>query len=156
MRLNPFRSLLVTLGYLATGRLCFRRELVGKRLTLPDGRQYVIFRHVVVEAGPGTPGPGATFIVQFHLAGMSVAQNIRFSLIPIPFFVGLPGFRSKLWSYCPETGDFAGIYEWSTVQDAENYAASFAVRFMTRRSVPGSVRFEILPGDRRSALSAIS
>ena len=50
-----------------------------------------------------------------------------------------------MWILDEASGDFQGIYEWDTAQDAENYAHSFAVRFMTMRSVPGSVSCEIAP-----------
>ena len=60
-------------------------------------------------------------------------------------YVGLPGFRSKLWMVNPESGDFSGYYEWDTIEDAENYGRSFAAGFMTRRSVPGSVSLKVLP-----------
>ena len=43
------------------------------------------------------------------------------------------------------SGDFQGVYEWDTVEDAKNYASSFAMKFMTIRSVPGSVSHEIVP-----------
>ena len=54
--------------------------------------------------------------------------------------------------YDPETGENQGVYEWETVDHAESYARSFALRFMTRRSIPGSVSYRILPQDRRSAV----
>ena len=76
---------------------------------------------------------------------MSIRQNALFSSIPIPFYVGLPGFRSKLWMYNLESGDSYGYYEWNTVEDAENYSHSFAASFMTRRSVPGSETFLMIP-----------
>jgi hypothetical protein len=47
--------------------------------------------------------------------------------------------------YNPESGDSSGYYEWDTVEDAENYSRSFAAGFMARRSVPGSVSFNVLP-----------
>jgi hypothetical protein len=76
---------------------------------------------------------------------MTTAQNKRFSLLPIPFFIGLPGFRSKLWMADVATGDCQGLYEWDTVQDAETYAHSFAMKFMMMRSVPGSVSWTVTP-----------
>ena len=42
-------------------------------------------------------------------------------------------------------GDFQGIYEWDSVEHAKNYANSFAMKFMTMRSVRGSVSYVILP-----------
>lgn len=43
-------------------------------------------------------------------------------------------------------GDFQGLYRWATVAAAERYANSYAMRFMTRRAVPGSVSHRITAG----------
>ena len=146
MRPNPFLSFLNTLVYALRGRLHFPKGRIGEVLTMEDGQEFVIFRQVIVDPGEDQPEkPGATFRVRFHVAHMSPKQNKFFSLLPIPFFVGLPGFRSKLWTLNGTTSDFQGIYEWDTVQDAENYAKSFAMKFMTMRSVRGSVSYEIIP-----------
>lgn len=147
-QLNLWRSIITSVHALAAGRLRFRREMMNREIPLADGT-FVIFRSVVVDPPPGEPArAGATFVVRFHVANMTLRQNILFSCLPMWAIMGLPGFRSKLWGYIRETGDFQGIYEWQTTADAEAYAQSAAMRFMTRRSVPGSVSFRILPGDR--------
>jgi hypothetical protein len=87
----------------------------------------------------------AVFKVRFHLTNMPPKRNIKFSLVPMLIILGLPGFRAKLWMLNEVNGDFQGIYEWDTLQDAENYANSFALKFMISRSVPGSVSHEIIP-----------
>ena len=146
MGLNPFVALLKTHTYLLRGLLHFPRDRIGQVLTMEDGREFAIFRQVVVDTSPDRPEePGAIFRVRFRVAHMSPRQNRLFSLLPIPFFVGLPRFRSKLWMLNESTSDFQGIYEWGTAQDAENYAASFAMKFMAKRSVPGSLSYEIIP-----------
>ena len=144
-KMNPAFSVIKVIGYAVTGRLSFPRGLVGKEF-LMDREKWIIFRQVIVKPGKKQPAiPGAIFVPKFHVANMSVRQNILFSLLPMWFIIGLPGFRSKLWMYNPQNGDSAGFYEWDTVQDAENYSHSFAARFMTNRSVPGSVSFRIIP-----------
>lgn len=133
------------IGYALAGRLSFPRKLVNTEFSM-DGEKWTIFRQVIIKPGKNQPAvPGAVFIPRFHVANMSVKQNIRFSLLPMWFIIGLPGFRSKLWMYNPENGDSAGYYEWDTLRDAENYSNSFAARFMTKRSVPGSVSFKMAP-----------
>jgi hypothetical protein len=102
---------------------------------------------------PGAGEPEAVFTVRFHLANMSPAANKIFLNLPVPFFAGLPGFRHKLWLFDPASGDFRGCYEWDTVEDARNYAGSFAVNFMKGRSVPGSVSYKIM--DRRTMTDVI-
>lgn len=150
---NPIRSLLVFLAGLMLGRIHLNREYLNRAAEMPGGERFIIFKAITfAKPQPPAGSMAATFIVRFRLAGMSVQQNIRFSWIPIPFFAGLPGFRSKLWMYDPETGENQGVYEWETVRHAESYTRSFALRFMTRRSIPGSVSYRILPQDRRSAV----
>ena len=146
MSLNLWRAFLKANVYLLTGRLHFPRARVGKTITMPDGEDYVIFREVYLDPTPSQPKqPGAIFIPHFHVARMSPKANQIFSLLPIPLFVGLPGFRTKLWLLNKQNGDFAGLYQWDTVEDAENYARSQAMRYMTRRSVPGSVSYRVIP-----------
>ena len=89
--------------------------------------------------------PGVIFKVRFRVANMTSEQNKLFSILPIPFFVGLPGFRSKLWMLDRNTGDSQGVYKWDTLQEAQNYANSFAMKFMTRRAVVGSISHEVRP-----------
>ncbi|MEW6032762.1 MAG: hypothetical protein AB1645_07765 [Bacillota bacterium] len=143
---SPFVSLLRTLGLALTGRIRFPRGRVGETVELEEGHRAVVFREVVVRPGRGRPEkPGATFRVRFRLAGMGPRANKVFSLLPIPFFVGFPGFRGKLWLYDDRNDEWWGLYQWDTPAHAERYARSFAVRFMTRRSVPGSVSWNVLP-----------
>jgi len=143
---HPLSSLVGTIRLVLRGRVHFPRKRLGQPLIL-DGEKWIIFRQVVIDPGPGQPAqPGAVFRPRFHLRGMSARANMLFSWLPVPFFIGLPGLRSKLWLYDPISGDFSGWYEWDSVEDAERYSRSFAVAFMTRRSLPGSVSFQVLPG----------
>lgn len=146
IQFNPFLSFLRTLGYAVRGRIHFPKHRVGKVIRTENGQEFIIFRQVIVDPSQNQPKkPGAIFRVQFRVAHMSPRQNKLFSLLPIPFFVGLPGFRSKLWMLNESTGECQGIYEWDTVEYSKKYANSFAMRFMTMRSVPGSISYEILP-----------
>ncbi len=144
MSVRPFHSLLKAFGYIIKGRLHFPRHRIGESVTMEDGEIFTVFRHVIVipSSNQGEP-PRAVFRVRFRVANMSPQQNKRFSLIPIPFFIGLPGFRSKLWMTNETTGFNQGVYEWNTIQDAQNYANSFAMKFMEKRSVPGSISHQI-------------
>ena len=145
MSLNPFVAFLKTISYLVRGRLHFPRDRIGEVLVSEDALKFVIFRHVLVDSAQDQPKiPGAIFTVRFRVTNMSPKQNKVFSLLPMPFFVGLPGFRSKLWMLNDTYGIFQGLYEWDTLQDAKNYAHSFAMKFMKKRSVPGSVSYEIM------------
>jgi len=135
-------SFLKTHWYLLTGRLHFPRERIGETFTLGGEQVFTIFRQVIVDpTREEPPKQGALF----RVAGMTPEQNKRFSILPIPFFIGLPGFRSKLWMDDHATGESQGVYKWDTVGDAQNYANSFAMQFMTRRAVPGSISRKVQP-----------
>jgi hypothetical protein len=144
MGFNPLVSFVRFVWMIVSRRIRFPRGEVGRVLSLGGKGHFIVFRHAVVRDGRSIPGrPAATFIVRFRVAGMSPEANRRFSLLTIPFFAGLPGFCSKRWLIDVKTGEFAGYYGWRTRADAERYAASFAVRFMTHRATPGSVSYEI-------------
>jgi len=134
------RALARTVFLLLMGRVRFPRSEIGRVLTMDDGAQFVVFRHVRVR---GRGDPAAQFIVRFTPAHMSVRQNIRFSLLPMLALLGMHGFREKFWCVNEETGMCQGIYAWQTPADAAAYAESIALRFMTRRSVEGSVWCQI-------------
>jgi hypothetical protein len=142
IRFSPVGSLTRFIICLATGRVRFPRHRLGRTISV-KGTDYEIVKEIEIMQ-PGAGEPEVTFTVKFHLAGMSPAANKIFLNLPIPFFAGLPGFRHKLWLFDKSTGDFRGLYEWQTVEDARKYSKSFAVWFMKRRSVPGSVEYEII------------
>ncbi len=146
MKLNPLTSFLKANLCLVMGRLHFPRNRIREMVTNEDGQGFIIFRQMIRDPDPHDVGRnGAIFKVRFRVADMSPRMNKVFSLFTIPFFAGLPGFRSKLWLLDEETGFCMGIYEWATLQDAENYSRSFAMKFMIKRSESGSVSFEIIP-----------
>jgi hypothetical protein len=122
-----------------------------------NDEQFTVFRHVVIkspsrraatpedsETPEAAKSPEAFFVATFKPKNMTIAANKRFSLLPMMVFMGFTGFRSKMWMVDETTGLCRGVYEWQTRGDAEAYSRSIAVRFMTRRSEPGTVRFEIV------------
>jgi hypothetical protein len=113
---------------------------------MEDGARFTVFRHAIVT---GKSTPAAAFVVRFTPARMSVRQNIWFSLLPMLPLLGQRGFCEKYWCVDKESGMCQGIYAWQTLADAQLYAGSVALRFMTRRSLPGSVSHDVR--DRSSA-----
>ena len=141
--MNPFRSFLKSLSYFMTGNLIFPKERIGETYRMEDGREFSIFRHAIVKSESISPSP-AIFKVRFLLANMTPERNKVFSLIPIPFFIGLPGFKAKLWMIDEKDGYFQGMYEWNSLLSAQKYSKSFAMKFMTKRSMPGTANYEII------------
>jgi len=142
---NALTSLLKTISYVITGRFHLVKDHVGE-VIINDEQEYAVFRQVVVDRNQGRGRePGAMLIIRFNFASGSPKQNKLLSLIPIPLIAGSPGFRSKTWMLNKANGGFQGIYEWETVQDAENYKKSLAIKLMTKRAAPGSIVFQIIP-----------
>lgn len=143
--MNPIFSLFKTIILFITGRLHFPEDNIDKILTMEDRQKFRIFRQAIADTLKDKYGKHtAIFIVRFQTK-MPPKRNKSFSLIPMPFFMGLPGFREKYWTVNESNGYSQGIYEWATEQEAKNYANSFAMKFMTKRCIPGSISFVIIP-----------
>ena len=139
---GPFSSIVRAIYLLMQRRIHFSKGRL--RDIVDEGEEFEIFRHMTLDPSKDQPEkPGAIFKVRFQFASMSPEMNIRTSLIPIPFIVAQPGFRSKMWMLGQETGEFQGVYEWDTVASAENYWISFPMKLMKRRAVPESLSYEI-------------
>ena len=137
---------------LMAGRTRCCRTRVGRPLTMSDGRTYVPFRHTRKEAARWSPNTQpAVLQPRFSLPFFDPHRRRLHSLFRVvcivttPFFVGLRGFRSKLWMVDPETGDFAGLYEWDDAGAARAYAEGLC-KVLRLLSVPGSVTYELQPG----------
>lgn len=143
MRQNPITLILHALGLGLRGRIRFEGNLEGEWLE-DRGERFVKFRKVVVEPTSEQPShPGATFRVRFRFKNLSAKANRLLSLIPIPFIVGQPGFRSKMWLLGEDSGDFIGYYEFDSKEAAEAYWDSLPLRMMRRRMAPDSLTYEI-------------
>ena len=139
---DPFSSIVRATYLLLQGRIHFPKDRLGE--IVDDGEEFEVFRHMTLDPGNDQPEkPGAIFKVRFRFASMSQEMNIKTSLIPIPFIVAQPGFRSKTWLLGRESGEFQGIYEWDTVASAENYWTSFPMKLMKKRAVPDTLSYEI-------------
>jgi len=139
------------------GRLPFSRERVGNALPTDDGRTFVVFRETRANPPKRSSGvhPTSWFLVTYRLKYGSSGEGERQSLssadrlVPVvmtPYFVGLPGFRYKLWMHNEETGDFRSLYAFERGEDARHNVAALR-RLMNRIAVPGSVSFERLSGE---------
>ena len=131
------------LRLLLCGHFLFPKTRLRESIAIEDGRQYRVFKHVYRNEA-NLPAVSGVFRVWFH-SRTSARFTMFYTNFMMPFFLGMQGFRSKLWLVNDSTGDFGGIYEWDTVEDAERYATSFAMRLSKMRSVPGSFSAEFFP-----------
>ena len=137
---------------LCAGRThCYRTRL-GRPLRMSDGRTYVPFRHTRKDpACWATDEAPAVLQPRFRLPFFRPGRRRLHALFRVvcivttPFFVGLPGFRSKLWMVDPATGDFAGLYEWDDARTARAYGEGLS-KVLRLLSVRGSVSYELRPG----------
>jgi len=124
------------------GRVHFPKKRLGEVVHAKE--RFIIFRQLVLDPTAMQPErPGAGLAVRFRFRRFSLKTNQLLSIIPIPFILAQPGFRSKTWMFVKETGQFQGLYEWDTVEDAEAYEVSFPMRLMQKRAVPGSLTYTI-------------
>ncbi|GAA3794896.1 MULTISPECIES: hypothetical protein [Amycolatopsis] len=142
-----------------TARMLARREIhlprrhVGERLTFADGSSGVVYRETTVDSPPGDP---CVLVVTFRLRWVRGRGHTLFrweSLLNTPLFVGFPGFTSKLWLAHDDRGRYRGVYEWDGPERAEHYARSLW-RVLALVSVPGSIDYVVLPGQRRDDVLA--
>ncbi len=125
------------------GRVHRIKDVIGN-VEHGEDEDFKAFRQVVRDPLKGGPEkPGAILVVRFRFAKFSAKTNRLLSLIPIPFIVAQPGFRSKTWMIGQKTGLFQGLYEWDSVKDAEKYETSFPLRLMKMRAVPETLVYEI-------------
>ena len=128
---------------LVAGRTHCVSAHLGEPLRMSDGRTYTPFRHTVKDAAHRSTSQAPTVLQpRFHLRFMGPRRRRLHSLFRVVcivttlFFVGLPGFRSKLWMVDPVTGDFAGLYEWDGGPNAGAYVEGLA-KVLRLRPPPG-------------------
>lgn len=139
----PLILLAVAVGKWACGRVRFPKDSIGDIEQGAD-EDFEVFRKISIQpSGEQPERPGAVFIVRFRFARFGTMTNRGLSLIPIPFIVAQPGFRSKTWLIGRRTGMFQGVYEWDTIEDARRYWTSFPMQLMKRRAVPETLSCEV-------------
>lgn len=128
-----------------SGRVHFPEEYVGANLKMEDDKVFTVLRRLQVEARDDASDGYAVFKVRFKFKSLNLDTNKSLSMIPAPFLMGMKGFREKYWTFNEETDYFQGIYQWESKEIAEHYPESFIYKLMTKRSVPGTLSYEVLP-----------
>jgi hypothetical protein len=154
-RLGPvgwLRSFPHAARLLLGGQIRLRRDRLGDPLTMRDARTYIPFRETISLTARPASATATVLQPRFRLRGLGRPDSLRHRLfrriciVTTPFFVGVDGFRSKLWMYDPATGDYAGLYDWDDPASARAYAEGLS-RVLRPISIPGSVSYELTPGE---------
>jgi hypothetical protein len=143
------RCVIVSVGLLARRQVRLGRGNLGRQIHFGDGTSAPVYRETV--AVTRTPQDPCFLAVSFrlrHVRGRGHAAFRMESILNTPLFVGFPGFVSKLWLAHDRTGRYRGLYEWDGADAAERYARSLW-RVLALVSEPGSIDFQVLPGQRR-------
>ena len=111
---------------------------------MEDGKKFQVIRDLKVDPKKSPEKQVAVFKVRFKFSGLPLGVNKHLSMIPAPFLMAKPGFRQKIWTVS-EDGHFQGIYQWASKEFAEAYPQSFIFKVMTKRSVEGSLSYEVIP-----------
>jgi hypothetical protein len=149
MNTKMFEFIFKTLDYQMAGRLHSPKDRLGKVFTNPDGEEFIIFKQTILDPATGiAKEPEAIFRVQFRVPKIMPWRDRFVISLKSPIFVALPGFRSKLWMVDEKNATYQGIYEWSTLRDAQDYVYSASMEFMTSVAVPGGISYEIIPAAR--------
>lgn len=129
------------------GHVHFPKDQNG--LIIKEIEDFLVFRKVVV-----TPkdehqnSQSITLKIFFRFKRFSIKINRILSLIPIPFIIAQPGFRSKTWAFGKDTGTFHGLYKWDSIENAKKYENSLPLRLMKRRAVSNTLIYEISDPER--------
>ena len=73
-------------------------------------------------------------IVQFKQKRVSIAEAKSVNEVMVPMIDAKPGFISKMWLGNDDTGEFAGVYQFETKENAEAYVQSDVISFL--KSLP--------------------
>jgi len=135
------------------GRVDFPQDRLGTALVLEDGTRFEVYRETALrKRGDAAGDAGVVLAFGFSAPGPETGAGLRALLaepaanVATPFFVGLTGFRRKLWLAGEKRGEFLELYEWETEADADRF-----VRVM--RSLLGAVdladaaTFEVVEAD---------
>lgn len=145
MKYNPLYVIPKSFLMLIAGKTSFPKDRVGEIITRDDDVKFRVFREIQIKIKKDRPAiPDGIFQVWFSTKA-EPEKTIKLSKMTLFGFLGLPGFRSKLWLINDATNEFGGIYEWGSVKEADNYDKSYAMKFSHWRSLPGKFRTVVFP-----------
>jgi hypothetical protein len=137
---NTLVSVFRALGREISGSLRFDIAPIGQ-VIVADGEEWTVFRKLrLVEYGLA---PAQAMVEARFRMTESFDRHRLSSMLAVPLFAGMPGFRSKIWMH-NQAGEYRVVYEWQTIEDAQRFSESLIVKMIRRRAVPGSVKLDVL------------
>lgn len=95
---------------------------------MADGDAFVVYRETVLRpAVVGAPDDGVVLVFRMRVMDREAGGTLRevlfdpLSNAATPFFVGMPGFRRKLWMAGERSDEFLELYEWASTEDADRF-----------------------------------
>ena len=132
---------------LRSGNIRNPENRLGNLYQIDQGGTYRIFRETM--RTPDDSGSTGVLVVGFRLRliGSNPACHWIFQrvcLLTTPFWIGIRGFRVKLWMVEPGTKDYLGIYSWAGADHARRYVEAL-LRVLRVVSTRDSVWYEQYP-----------
>ncbi len=146
------RSAARAASHLSDGRVQFPRDRLGDVLELPDEDTFVVYRETALRPTTAPSGDGVVLVFRMRVTDPEAGETLRDVLfdplanVATPFFVGLPGFRRKLWLAGERPGEFLELYEWATEEDADRFVAVLEA-LLAPFDFAGSASFEVVADD---------
>lgn len=127
-----------------TGKCISPNNRIGELIALNrNGNSYTVFKQTALKNI--SDNNGAYFFVEFKFKGWV----LDFFSPTIPFFLGMPGFKSKLWLVDKSRNVFAGRYVFSSSGNANAYGNSFAQKIVKKLCVSGQHHWWVQPIQRQ-------
>ncbi len=98
---------------------------------------------LVVTTEKNTANTACRLEVSFQVENPSWLDRVFIPYMTIPFFAGAKGFLSKSFYFSLREKSFRGSYRWEDEKSARAYLDAYALYFMRRISIPGSLNYQL-------------
>lgn len=127
-----------------SGRIVISKKH-NKQNYLEENNTFNLFLYVLNPKKKKSETHKAKLNIQFQVKRLSLFQRKILPILSTPFYAGFHGFVSKKFLLCESNNTFQGKYEWENKECITKYLSSGALRFMRMISIPGSIKYEIIP-----------
>jgi hypothetical protein len=146
------RAALRSVRLVLDGSVRFPQGRLGDILEGPDSDAFVVYRETALVGNDDDAPERVVLVFAMQVTGRDVGETVRDVLfdplanVATPFFVGMPGFRRKLWLAGERPGAFLELYEWASRADAERFV-DVLESLLAPFEFAGSASFEVVDDD---------